>query len=90
MISRRPDRSPGEAGYDSEYVTFMLVTFVIGALFAWAAYRVRPQRESATALGERGGQVRYDPRYSRNQEPKWKNWVVDRVGIDYFHNVSKY
>ncbi len=72
-------------------VVFVLV---IGGWFGWIVRSARIQREAVAAIERAGGSVIYDwqwknGRYLDGTEPLAPRWLVERLGFDYFGNVSE-
>jgi len=78
----------------------MILVLIVGGGPGWTIQRANTQRRIVAAIEGLGGSVEYDDRYPRGNldfeewEPfpprrSWvPQWLVDRVGIDYFHTVS--
>jgi hypothetical protein len=58
----------------------------------WVVYRAEVQRNAVTAIRGVYGTVLYDWQSHggrpRDEEPPGPKWLVDRIGIDYFSNVT--
>ena len=69
--------------------------FVIGGGLGWLAHiarEARIQRTAVLAIQRTGGVAMYewewkDSHYIGHGAPWWPQWLVDRVGIDYFGTV---
>jgi hypothetical protein len=76
--------------------TLLALILVFGSGLGWLARLVRStqiQRNVVTAISQAGGYVMYDWEWKNllpipNGKPVWPRWLVDRVGADYFGNVS--
>ena len=71
----------------------MVLVLVLGGGFGWFVRRARVQREAVAAIVRAGGTVAYDESFlgdssaTNPHEPGWKEWLVDRFGIDYFESA---
>src|SRR5580700_6645570 len=71
----------------------MVLVLLIGCGLGWIVHRARVQRDAVAAIERAGGSVRYDwglmsgVLESKGQPSSLKGWV-DRVGVDYFGNVT--
>jgi hypothetical protein len=73
----------------------LLLIVVIACGFGWLARVVRTgnvQRRSVAAIYQAGGWVVYDTTWdeggtSSSWKPRWPDWLLDRLGVDYFGNV---
>lgn len=68
------------------FVLFLCLTL------GWVVNSARIQREAVAAIRRAGGAVQYDWQWKDgvgvNGKPWGWNWLVDRVGIDYFGHVT--
>ena len=78
----------------------IVLVLILGAWLGWIARRARVQRQAVAAIHRAGGSVRYDWEVRqhqgpfggmtipvRNTKPPWPEWLVDRLGVDYFGSV---
>jgi internalin A len=70
----------------------MVLVLVMGGGLGWLVRRATVQRRAVEVITKAGGQVMYD--YQYNGKPPapgasspWPKWLVEAVGMDYFHNV---
>jgi hypothetical protein len=61
----------------------MLFVLFVGGFLGWVLYRARPQREAVGAIKRAGGTVGY----SGDDWPRWRLFIVDVIGRDYFDTV---
>lgn len=77
--------------------TFLIAVTLFCMLLAWRLHRAKQQREAVKAIAAAGGWVHYDYQLgdsraadidpeARPWEPKW---LLDLVGIDFFHDVAE-
>jgi Leucine-rich repeat (LRR) protein len=71
---------------------FIFLVLVIGGWLGWSIHCVEVQRVAVEAIGG-SFYVSYDRWWINKQNfyrniPWWRKWLVDRVGIDYFGNVT--
>ena len=70
----------------------MVLVLVIGGVLGWVVKRATVQRRAVEAITKAGGQVMYDFQHA-GKPPKpgasspWPKWLIEAVGVDYFHNV---
>jgi hypothetical protein len=72
----------------------ILLVLIVGAGLGWIVRSARVQRHAVAAIRRAGGRVVYDWEYSpvgidAFARPRWREWLVDRVGEDYFGHVVK-
>ena len=69
----------------------LLLVLLIGCWLGWMVRAARIQREAVATIQRAGGSVLYDWEwengYPKNDGPWAPNWLVDRLGIDYFGSV---
>jgi hypothetical protein len=68
----------------------LLLVLLQGGGLGWIAYRARIQRDAVTTIRRAGGAVMYGQR-SRpgGQSEFWRpGWLVARLGVDYFDDVT--
>jgi hypothetical protein len=71
-----------------------MITVLVSACFAeWVVQRAHLQRDAVAAIKRAGGLVEYDwqrvnGRRVPNGKPKGPGWLVDRLGPDYFADVT--
>ena len=73
----------------------MVIVLLLGGGLGWVVHRVRVQSRGRRGDQEDTGRTaaEYDysflPPYSDDppHQPGWRDWLVDRVGIDYFENA---
>ncbi|MGO9916410.1 MAG: hypothetical protein ACLQIB_17155 [Isosphaeraceae bacterium] len=61
----------------------MVFVLVIGGWLGWVVCRAKVQREAVGAITRAGGAVGY----SGDDAPRWRQWLVDLFGRDYFETV---
>src|SRR5580700_7143156 len=72
----------------------MLLILLLASGMGWLAHCARVQREAVAAVEKAGGRAIYE--WSRtpgaglnpSARPRGPKWLVDRLGVDYFGNVS--
>ena len=72
--------------------SFIVLIFVIGVWLGWIVRRAQFQRDVVAVIRKAGGAVCYDWRWrnghlNRNGKPLWPDWLVDRVGADFFGDI---
>jgi internalin A len=72
----------------------IILVLILGGSFGWLMRSVRIQREAVLAIERGGGSVRYDSGWTANRsrvtrDPWAPDWLVRRLGIDYFAHVSR-
>jgi hypothetical protein len=81
----------------------MVLVLVVGGLLGWTINRARRQQRTVAWIVKSGGSVTYDDRnwyrdfdlefrgsYPYPDKVSWApEWLVDRIGIDYFHRVVR-
>jgi len=69
----------------------LLLVLLIGGLLGWMVRAARIQRDAVAAIEGAGGHILYDWEwengYPKNDGPWAPEWLVDRLGIDYFGSV---
>ena len=69
----------------------LLLVLLIGCLLGWMVRAARIQRDAVAAIEGAGGRVDYDWEWEngfpKNDGPWAPEWLVDRLGIDYFGSV---
>jgi hypothetical protein len=73
--------------------SLMALVLVFGAGFGWVVHRAHVQRDAVAAIERIGGRAFYDwqsrnRRPDPNGQPRAPKWLVDMVGIDFFHGVN--
>ena len=72
----------------------MILVLISAGGTAWVVHRAQVQREAVTAVEKAGGHVIYEwgrtpgAGLNPNGRPRGPRWLVDRVGVDYFGNVT--
>ena len=71
----------------------IVLVLVIGASLGWLLRSARLQREAVAAIWSAGGSVIYDWQYKDGEftpfsRPGWPEWLVARLGVDYFGHVN--
>jgi hypothetical protein len=77
--------------------TFLIAVTLFCMLLAWRLHRAKQQREAIKAIGDAGGWVHYDYQIGDSravdidpQARPWEpQWLLDLVGIDFFHDVAE-
>jgi Leucine-rich repeat (LRR) protein len=72
----------------------MVFVLVFGGALGWIVYRARVQRDAVAAIERAGGDVWYDwqvrdGKVVPNGRPIWPDWLVNRIGVDYFGAVVR-
>jgi hypothetical protein len=72
-----------------------LIAFVIviGAVLGWVVHQAHVQRDAVASIRRTGGEVFYDWEWKNGHripgaEPWPPRWLVDRIGVDYFGQVT--
>ncbi len=73
----------------------LLLILLIGCGMGWVAQIMRSgavQRRAVAAINQAGGWAMYDTEWEEPQntsawKPRWPQWLVERVGVDYLANV---
>ncbi|MCE9544497.1 MAG: hypothetical protein K8T25_03090 [Planctomycetia bacterium] len=72
--------------------TLLAATTIIAIWLGWWSYKARQQRDAVAALRLIGARVEYDTTLpwtgGMKAPPKWPEWAMDRVGVDYFSRVD--
>lgn len=72
--------------------TLLILTTVIAITLTWWSYKAKRQREAVATIETAGGSVMYDtslPWTGGMDSPlQWPQWLLDKVGIDYFASVQ--
>ncbi len=89
-----PSRHPLRRYLRLSVRSLLVLVLVAGAWLGWLVRDARVQREAVAAIERAGGKVMYDwqwtdGRYDSNGKPWPPKWLVDRLGVDYFHHVSR-
>ena len=71
----------------------VILVLVVGAGLGWIVHGAHVQRDSVAAIQRAGGTALYDWQFKdgkavRNGKPSVLTWLVERIGADYFHNVT--
>jgi hypothetical protein len=71
----------------------IVLVLVIGVVLGWIVRSAHIQRNAVAAITKAGGYVKYDWEWQSlspipNGKPMYPRWLVDRLGVDYFGNVS--
>jgi hypothetical protein len=71
----------------------IILVLLIGGWLGWIVHRARLQRTTVLAVEKSGGGVLYDwqyknGRYASGGSSWWPKWLLDRLGVDYFHDVT--
>jgi len=72
----------------------MVLVLIIGAGMGWVVRSARIQREAAVAVSRAGGSYTYEWQFADgaifpSARPAWPEWLVARMGEDYFGHVVK-
>ncbi|MCE9544485.1 MAG: hypothetical protein K8T25_03030 [Planctomycetia bacterium] len=69
--------------------TLLIVTAIIAVWLGWWSYKARQQREAVEALRRTGFGFTYDYQLQKLNRPAyWPVWLIDKLGIDYFANIT--
>ena len=73
----------------------IVAVLLIGGWLGWIVRSARIQREAVAAITQAGCQVQYDWEWEwnggvqiRSGKPWGPQWLVDRIGVDYFGHVT--
>jgi hypothetical protein len=71
----------------------IVLVLLIGAGLGWIVREARIQRDAVAAILKSGGRVHYDWEWRDSNEipgakPWAPQWLVDRIGVDYFGHVT--
>ena len=71
----------------------IILVLLIGDCLGWIASSASRQRAAVLAIEKSGGRVQYDWQYKngrslRGLTPRSPKWLVDRIGIHYFNDVT--
>jgi hypothetical protein len=71
----------------------IVLVLIIGATLGWVVRSARVQRQALAAIRRAGGNYGYDwqhigDEFFPNARGNWREWLVDRVGEDYFAHVK--
>jgi hypothetical protein len=71
----------------------MIVVLVMGGLLGWAVHRAKVQRDAVSAVKRSIYSIRYDWEFNDGRsiqggKPWEPKWLVDIIGVDYFHDVT--
>ncbi len=71
----------------------LALILVLGCGLGWLVRSVQNQRDAVAVVGRAGGYVLYEWEWQNlgpipGGKPIWPRWLVDRLGVDYFGNVS--
>jgi hypothetical protein len=70
----------------------MVLVLIVGGSLGWFIHRATVQRDAVRAIEAAGGTVSYDfqqsPSFLTPSKPPGPKWLVDRIGIDFFANVT--
>src|SRR5262245_41378889 len=72
----------------------MALVLAIGGGLGWFVHRAQLQRDAVAAILRAGGRVSYDWQWNNGRriakgKPRWPGWLVDRLGPDYFADVTR-
>jgi hypothetical protein len=72
--------------------TLVMLVIVIGGGLGWIVHLARIQRRAVAAIANNGGFVLYDwqvkdGHFNSAPVPRWKGWLIDHLGPDYFGRV---
>ena len=72
----------------------MVFVLLIGGTLGWFAYLARVQRDVVAAIEQADGSVWYEWERRNgkpvvNGRPDWPEWLVNRIGVDYFGAVVR-
>jgi Leucine Rich repeat len=72
----------------------IILVLVIGGWLGWIVNSARVQHDAVVAIQRAGGFVQYDWQWRNGdyvqgqQYPPWPRWLVDRIGVDFFSDVT--
>lgn len=94
-MSDRPARKPWWRRFRFRLRNLMIAIGILCGILGWIINRARVQRDAVAAIERAGGKVMYDREWSwkwnrpvPTGKPRWPDWLVKRVGIDYLSNVT--
>ncbi len=72
---------------------FIVLVLLVGAWLGWTVRTASIQRDAITAIEKAGGRLFYSWEWKNGKlipfgKPKWPNWLVRRLGVDYFGHVA--
>ena len=72
----------------------IVLVLVVGAGLGWIVRQAHIQRDAVAAIRRAGGEVEYDCYWSNGRrvlggEPRAPRWLIDLIGGDYFHHITK-
>lgn len=72
----------------------MALVLALGGGLGWFVHRAQVQRDAVAAIVRVGGRVSYDWQWNNGRriakgKPRWSGWLVDRLGPDYFADVTR-
>jgi internalin A len=72
----------------------IVLVLVIGAGLGRIVHDAHVQRDAVAAIRRAGGEVEYDCYWSNGSrvlggEPRAPRWLIDLIGGDYFHHITK-
>jgi hypothetical protein len=71
----------------------VILVLVVGAGLGWIVRKAHVQRDSVAAIQRAGGTALYDWQFKdglpvQNGKPSAPTWLAERIGADYFQNVT--
>jgi len=75
---------------------FLLLVVLLAFALGWITNRARARRDAVTLVERLGGRVVYDYEWDvgsnilfpENAEPDTPRWLIEALGIDFFHHVT--
>lgn len=72
----------------------MALVLALGGGLGWLVHRAQVQRDAVATILRAGGRVSYDWQWNSGWpvakgKPRWPGWLVDRLGPDYFADVTR-
>ena len=89
-----PNRRPWRSYLRLSIRALLVLILVLACWLGWFVRTARLQREAVAAVKKAGGFVWYDWEWKNGdyvqgiQRPPRPKWLVDRLGVDYFSNVT--
>jgi hypothetical protein len=95
-MSDQPMRKPWWRLFRFRLQGLVIAIGILCGALGWIVHRAKVQRDAVTAVERAGGKVMYDCEWRWNNRgrpvptgaTRWRGWLSDHFGIDYFSNVT--
>ncbi len=92
-MSDQPVRRPWWQRFRFSLRGLMIAIGILAVGAGWLVHRAHVQRDAVAAIERAGGEVMYDWQWRNgrklpNGRIRWPNWLVDRIGVDFFADVT--